>query len=160
MNTKIYRMLPAFFAALLLVALVSCSGSETPQGTSATQSEETTAVGQNQPNDQQPQPTEEMSKTEEPQTGAVQQETQPSETSETAEKAAESQQAETSEATEITGTVIVSDSGVVIQTDQEELAVSGQDLTDMAGKKVKIVGTIQEIDGRRTIQVISVSEAQ
>jgi hypothetical protein len=145
MKNAIYRVIPALSAAVLLLALVSCSGNETPQGTTAAKPEEKAAVAQSQTTSQQVQP------------AAVQQENQPSEK---AEKSAETMQPTVSETAEITGTVMLSDAGVVIQTDQGEYGVTGKDLTDMAGKTVTIVGTLQESEGRQIIQVISAAEAK
>jgi len=144
------RIIPILLAAVLLPVLVSCSGSETPQGTSAVKPEEKSALAQTQ----QAQPLKEMGKNVEPQPGAAQQETQSS------EKSAETMQQATSEIAEITGTVMLSDAGVVIQTDQGEFGVTGKDLSDMAGKTINIVGTLEESDGRQIIQVIFAAEAK
>jgi hypothetical protein len=171
MKNSICRIIPALLTAALLVGLVSCSGGETPQGSSAAKPEQNAAVAQTQPagqpaeaqqaqpaqQAQQAQPAAEVSKTAESQPAAAQQEAQPAQK---AENAPETPQPAASETAEITGTVMVGDAGVVIQTDEGDVGVTGQDLTPMAGKTVNVVGTLQESDGRRMIQVISVVEVK
>ena len=61
---------------------------------------------------------------------------------------------------EISGTVEDTDSGIVITSDTGEYTVSGQDLSAMIGKKVKVTGAVEESGGRYMIRVESVSEAQ
>jgi hypothetical protein len=43
-------------------------------------------------------------------------------------------------------------------TDQGNFTVAGEDLSDMVGKTVRVLGSLQEDQGRRTIKVISVYE--
>jgi len=149
MKKKIYRIVSELLAVAFLLALVSCSGSEAPQATSEAKPEDKSAVAQTQPAEpQQEQAAKEMSNSEQTQS------------SETAAQSTETNQPAVSETVSITGTVILSDAGVLIQTDQGEYGVTGQDLTDMAGKTVNIIGTLQESGGRQMIQVISVVEAQ
>jgi hypothetical protein len=61
---------------------------------------------------------------------------------------------------EITGTVEQTDKGVVITSEGEggQYLVAGQDLSAMVGKKVKASGTVTEAEGRKTINVTSVTE--
>ena len=63
---------------------------------------------------------------------------------------------------EITGTVEQTDQGVVIASEGEggQYLVAGQDLSAMLGKKVKASGTVTEAEGRKTINVTSVTEVQ
>jgi TRAP-type uncharacterized transport system substrate-binding protein len=63
---------------------------------------------------------------------------------------------------EITGTVEQTDQGVVITSEGEggQYLVAGQDLSAMLGKKVKASGTVTEAEGRKTINVTSVTEVQ
>jgi len=61
---------------------------------------------------------------------------------------------------EITGTVEQTDQGVVIASDVGQYFVAGQDLSEMVGKKVKATGTVTEAEGRKTINVTSVTEVQ
>jgi len=78
-----------------------------------------------------------------------------------AQPAAEAAQpAVTATVAEITGTVEDTDSGVVITSDTGEYAISGQDLSPMIGKKVKVTGAVEESGGRYLIKVESVSEVQ
>jgi len=143
MKKMICGIVPTVLMVALLLALASCSGSESPQATGNAKPEENAAVAQTQPA--------------EPQQATGQQEMQPSEK---AEQSTEPMQPAASETAEITGTVMLGDAGVVIQTDQGDFGVIGKDLTDMAGKTVNIIGTLEESGGRQMIQVISVVEAQ
>jgi DNA replication initiation complex subunit (GINS family) len=62
------------------------------------------------------------------------------------------------EVAEIMGTVLDSGGEIVVFTDQGNFAVTGEDLSDMIGKTVRVLGSLQEDEGRRTINVISVYE--
>lgn len=62
------------------------------------------------------------------------------------------------EMAEIMGTVLDSGGEIVVFTDQGNYAVTGEDLSDMVGKTVRVLGSLQEDKGRRTIKVISVYE--
>lgn len=62
------------------------------------------------------------------------------------------------EVAEIMGTVLDSGGEIVVFTDQGNFAVTGEDLSDMVGKTVRVLGSLQEDEGRRTIKVISVYE--
>jgi ribosome-binding protein aMBF1 (putative translation factor) len=70
------------------------------------------------------------------------------------------QPTETAQAAEITGTVEDTDAGIVITADSGEYTVSGQDLSNMIGKTVKVTGAVEEAEGRYMIKVTSVSEAK
>lgn len=154
---------------LLIVALAcllaACSGNETPQGTSSAQPEDKSGVAQSQPSEPQAQPAE-IEKAQGGEEAGQQDASQPeaaqkdAQSSETGEKTAEAMQPAESETAEITGTVMLSDAGVVIATDQGDYGVVGQDLTKMAGKTVNIIGTLEESDGRKMIRVTSVVEVQ
>jgi hypothetical protein len=58
---------------------------------------------------------------------------------------------------EIAGTVEQTIDGVVIRSVNESYMVTGQDLSDMIGKDVRVMGTLAETDGKPTINVESVS---
>jgi hypothetical protein len=62
--------------------------------------------------------------------------------------------------TEITGTVEQTDQGVVIASEGGQYLVAGQDLSSKLGMKVKATGTVTEAEGRKTINVTSVTEVQ
>jgi type IV secretory pathway VirB10-like protein len=62
------------------------------------------------------------------------------------------------EVAEIMGTVLDSGGEIVVFTDQGNFTVAGEDLSDMVGKTVRVLGSLQEDQGRRTIKVISVYE--
>lgn len=65
-----------------------------------------------------------------------------------------------SDVAEIMGTVLDSGGEIVVFTDQGNYAVTGEDLSDMVGKTVRVLGSLQEEEGRRTINVISVYEVK
>jgi hypothetical protein len=58
----------------------------------------------------------------------------------------------------LVGTVLDAGGEIMVFTDQGNYAVAGQDLSDMVGKTVRVLGSLQEDGGRRTIKVISVYE--
>ena len=62
------------------------------------------------------------------------------------------------EVAEIMGTVLDSGGEIIVFTDQGNYVVTGEDLSDMVGKTVRVLGSLQEDEGRRTINVISVYE--
>ena len=64
------------------------------------------------------------------------------------------------EMAEIMGTVLDSGGEIVVFTDQGNYAVTGEDLSDMVGKTVRVLGSLEESDGRRVIKVISVYEVK
>lgn len=64
------------------------------------------------------------------------------------------------EVAEIMGTVLDTDGQIVVFTDKGNYAVTGEDLSDMVGKTVRVLGALQEAEGRQTIKVISFSEVK
>ncbi len=60
---------------------------------------------------------------------------------------------------ELTGMVEQGDNGVVIVTDLGKYNVTGQDLSSMVGKTVKVTGALEESAGEYTINVESVEES-
>ncbi|RTZ97703.1 MAG: hypothetical protein DSY90_06515 [Deltaproteobacteria bacterium] len=58
----------------------------------------------------------------------------------------------------ITGTIEVTDAGVVIKTDEGNFAVTGADLVTLAGKKVEAVGKVSEGDSGKVLNVVSIKE--
>jgi hypothetical protein len=60
----------------------------------------------------------------------------------------------------LSGTVEKTDAGIVIASDMGKFLVSGQDLSGMVGKMVKVTGTVQESPGNPTIQITSVEPAE
>lgn len=51
----------------------------------------------------------------------------------------------------VTGTVIQTDDGFMLQLEDGSLIQVDQDLSAMAGKRVKVTGTLQEGDNAKTI---------
>ena len=64
------------------------------------------------------------------------------------------------EVAEIMGTVLDSGGEIVVFTDKGNFAVTGEDLSDMVGKTVRVLGSLQETEGKPTINVISVYEVK
>jgi hypothetical protein len=60
------------------------------------------------------------------------------------------------EPSEIDGTLTQTEKGLALVTETDIYIVTGQDLSDMLGKKVKITGAIAEVDETQVIQVMSV----
>lgn len=58
----------------------------------------------------------------------------------------------------IEGTVVETDGGLALQAADGTYILAGQDLSDMVGKKVKVMGTIEEGDNGKTLNVVSVEE--
>jgi predicted nucleic acid-binding Zn-ribbon protein len=77
--------------------------------------------------------------------------------SEMAEQA--DQTAQMPKSVELTGMVEEGDNGVVIVTDLGKYNVTGQDLSGMVGKTVKVTGALEESAGQYTINVESVEES-
>jgi hypothetical protein len=81
----------------------------------------------------------------------------PEEPSTTPEEAAQVQEASgDSEVISVTGTVESGPDGMIISADDGTYAVSGHDLSDMAGMMVQITGALKESEGLRTIEVTDV----
>lgn len=60
----------------------------------------------------------------------------------------------------IAGTVVKTDKGIVIEADDGDYLVKGQDLSKMLGKMVEVTGIITETDKGETIDVKSYEEIQ
>lgn len=60
------------------------------------------------------------------------------------------------EATEIAGVVMETEKGVSIVTDTETYLVSGQDLSGMMGKRIKVTGTLMEVEEVQVLEVMTV----
>ena len=60
----------------------------------------------------------------------------------------------------VTGTVVKSEKGLVIESADGSYVLAGQDAAEMVGKKVKIVGTIAEGDEGKTLTIMSIEEVQ
>ena len=58
----------------------------------------------------------------------------------------------------ITGKVLKADPGLVLDSDGGEYILTGEDLSKMVGKNVKVTGTISEGEGGKTIDVIDFEE--
>jgi hypothetical protein len=86
--------------------------------------------------------------------------TQPQDAAQAPGKVPQSGEIGKSEVAEIMGTVLDSGGEIVVFTDQGNYAVTGEDLSDMVGKTVRVLGSLQENEGRRTIKVISVYEVK
>ena len=67
---------------------------------------------------------------------------------------------EEKETVTITGTVLQSDSGLVILNDGGMYSLSGQDLSKMVDKEVEVSGTVTEGDEGSSINVTSFREIQ
>ena len=61
---------------------------------------------------------------------------------------------------EVVGMVAQTDSGVVLVVGEEKMMVSGADLADLMGKKVKAKGTISKSDKGTVIEVVEVEEVK
>lgn len=58
----------------------------------------------------------------------------------------------------VTGTIQQGDSGLILQADDGEYILAGQDLSDLVGKKIKVTGTIADSDAGKTLTVMSFEE--
>ena len=67
------------------------------------------------------------------------------------------QQGQNGQTEEISGTVVKTDEGIALFSDQGNYMVEGKDLSEMIGKNVKVTGTVQENQGQKVITVSSVS---
>ena len=59
--------------------------------------------------------------------------------------------------TEFDGTIALNESGLLLQTGAGKFIIEGQDLTDMVGKKVKIIGALVESERGKRIHISSVT---
>lgn len=64
------------------------------------------------------------------------------------------------EVAELTGTVMDASGEIVLSVDDENYAVTGEDLSNMVGKTVRVFGSLQEAEGQKTIKVLSIFEVQ
>ena len=60
----------------------------------------------------------------------------------------------------VTGTIQQGDSGLVLEADDGNYILAGQDLSDMVGKKITVTGTIAEGEAGKTLTVMSFEEVQ
>ena len=60
----------------------------------------------------------------------------------------------------ITGTIEKTDTGVVIKAEDGDYLVSGQDLSQAAGKMVKATGNVIESEGQKIIDVTQFEEVK
>ena len=60
----------------------------------------------------------------------------------------------------VTGTIQQGDSGLVLEADDGNYILAGQDLSDMVGKKIKVTGTIADGEAGKTLTVMSFEEVQ
>jgi len=60
----------------------------------------------------------------------------------------------------IAGTVVKTDKGIIIEADDGDYLVKGQDLSKMVGKLVEVTGVITESEKGDTIEVKSFEEIQ
>jgi hypothetical protein len=146
---KKFRWVGVFLmVGMLAFGLTACSGNE-----GARPSAEAEQDDRAQPADQAAQPM----KADEQSAEAPPAE-QPQEAAEAPGDAEPAGEIGTPEVAEIMGTVLDADGEIVVFTDQGNYAVTGEDLSDMVGKTVRVLGSLQEDGGRRTIKVISVYE--
>jgi predicted nucleic acid-binding Zn-ribbon protein len=135
--------LRSVFIFILLSAMVAmgvaCSGNESPSQMAGAKDEGQPAV---------------MEKGDQAASAADQQSQSASEMAQPAEQAAPMPKS-----VELTGMVEQGDNGVVIVTDLGKYNVTGQDLSEMVGKTVKVTGALEESAGQYTINVESVEES-
>lgn len=62
--------------------------------------------------------------------------------------------------TEMTGTLMQTEDGMTFVTDAGDYLLSGSDLSDLAGQRVKITGTLAEAGANKVLQVMSVLPAE
>jgi hypothetical protein len=61
---------------------------------------------------------------------------------------------------ELTGTVMTTDKGLALNTDSGLITITGEDLSAMVGKKVKVTGAITEGEGGKVIHVMTVTPVE
>jgi PBP1b-binding outer membrane lipoprotein LpoB len=89
-------------------------------------------------------------------TGQTEQSTE-QQAAEVAQQATPEAQPAPTETAEIDGMVTQTEKGLALVSDAGTYIISGEDLSDMIGKKVKVTGAIAETDGTQIIRVTSVS---
>lgn len=57
---------------------------------------------------------------------------------------------------ELAGVVMETEKGVSLVTDTETYLISGQDLSGMVGKRIKVTGTISEVEEAQVLEVMTV----
>lgn len=62
-----------------------------------------------------------------------------------------------SQPAEFDGVIVQKESGLSLRTGAGEFIIENQDLTDMAGKKVKIIGSLEEFGSEKKIHITSVT---
>ena len=134
------------FVSILLTAMVAmavaCSGNEPPNQLAGVKKEgQTAAMDQKDPS-----------------AGAAAQQDQSR--SEPVRTVQQSAPAEIPKAVELTGMVEQSGDGIVIVTDLGKYNVVRQDLSEMVGKTVKVMGAVEESAGQYTIKVLSYSQSE
>jgi biotin carboxyl carrier protein len=155
---KNFRFLGASLMVLMLaIGFTACSGNEGARPSAEAEQEERA-----QPADQAAQPMEadEQSagvQSPPPSVPAAEPSQEAAQAPETAMPAGEGETGNP-EVAEIMGTVLDAGGEIMVFTDQGNYAVAGQDLSDMVGKTVRVLGSLQENGGRPTIKVISVYE--
>ena len=60
----------------------------------------------------------------------------------------------------VQGPVAQTEAGIVIQAGDADYVVAGQDMSEMVGKQVTVVGTVSESGGTKTIQVMEIKEVK
>ena len=135
----------------LAVGFSACSSKEagSPSAKAAKEDQAQPAAKAEQPSDA----TEQSAQSQAPAAG-VPAETQPQDTAQAQGEIVKP------EVAEIMGTILDSGGEIVVFTDKGNYAVTGEDLSDMVGKTVRVLGSLQETDGRPTIKVISVYEVK
>lgn len=73
------------------------------------------------------------------------------------EKAEDAMVKPENELQEISGTVMRTEDGFALFADTDQYKIIGQDLSDMVGENVKIIGTVEEQEGSPVITITSVS---
>jgi hypothetical protein len=60
----------------------------------------------------------------------------------------------------VQGPVAQTDAGIVIQASDADYVVAGQDMSEMVGKEVTVVGTVSESGNTKTINVMEIKEVK
>ncbi len=66
-------------------------------------------------------------------------------------------QQEAGQSTEFDGTITQSETGLSLQTGAGEFIIEGQDLSDMVGKQVKVVGALEDSQEGKKIRITAVT---
>lgn len=73
------------------------------------------------------------------------------------ESTSKEQTEETMETTEFDGKIARTESGLSLKTGAGEFIIEGQDLSEMVGKKVKVIGALEESESGKKIYITSVT---